>query len=121
VRVYVIAILLGACATAGPPAAGPAEPTSTSPSTAPRKEGEPEIVHVGKSYKLTHAAATARYAKGERCGGGDAPESQIGEPDQRNEMQIGRERVITYGFRFPEGMLLIRCRADHVETTRTLK
>ena len=84
-------------------------------------EHQPEVVHSGKSWNLSFADATRRYQKGERCGGGDAPDQVLGAPDQHNEMQVGRDKVVTYGFRFPEGTLLIRCRADHVEVTRTLK
>jgi hypothetical protein len=79
------------------------------------------MVHSGKSFKLDFAAAQARYAKGERCGGPDAPDQVLGTPDQHNEMQMGRDKVVTWGFRYPQGTLLIRCRADHVEVTRTLK
>ena len=84
-------------------------------------EHQPEVVHSGKSWKLAYGEANRRYQKGERCGGDDAPDQVLGAPDQRNEMQMGRDKVVTYGFRFPEGTLLIRCRADHVEVTRTLK
>ena len=84
-------------------------------------ENQPEVVHSGKAFKLDFAAAQSRYAKGERCGGADAPDQVLGQPDQHNEMQMGRDHVVTYGFRFPQGTLLIRCRADHVEVTRTLK
>lgn len=84
-------------------------------------ENNPEIVHSGKSLKLSFADAQARYGKGARCGGSDAPESVIGAPDQRNQMQQGRTSLVTYGYRFREGTLLIRCRADHVELLRTLK
>jgi len=84
-------------------------------------EHQPEVVHSGKSWKLAYGEANRRYQKGERCGGEDAPDQVLGAPDQRNEMQMGRDKVVTYGFRFPEGTLLIRCRADHVEVTRTLK
>ena len=84
-------------------------------------EQQPEVVHTGKSFHLGYAEAAERYKKGERCGGAEAPDQVLGQPDQRNEMQMGRDHVVTYGFRFPEGTLLIRCRADHVEVTRTLK
>ena len=84
-------------------------------------EHQPEVVHSGKSFHLGYAEANARYTKGARCGGGDAPDQVLGQPDQHNEMQMGRDRVVTYGFRFPQGTLLIRCRADHVEVARTLK
>jgi hypothetical protein len=84
-------------------------------------EHQPEVVHSGKSFKLGYAEATQRYGKGERCGGADAPDQVLGAPDQRNEMQMGRDHVVTFGFRFPQGTLLIRCRADHVEVARTLK
>jgi hypothetical protein len=82
---------------------------------------QPEVVHSGKSFRLAYGEATTRYSKGERCGGENAPDQVLGQPDQRNEMQMGRDKVVTYGFRFPQGTLLIRCRADHVEVTRTLK
>ena len=81
-------------------------------------EHQPEVVHAGKSFRLGYAEASARYQKGERCGGDNAPDQVLGAPDQRNEMQMGRDHVVTYGFRFPQGTLLIRCRADHVEVHR---
>lgn len=84
-------------------------------------EHQPQIVRSGKSFKIAWAAAQTRYAKGARCAGEDAPESVIGAPDQRNEMQVAKSHVVTYGFRFAEGTLMIRCRADHVEMVRTLK
>lgn len=84
-------------------------------------EHQPEVVHAGKSFRLGYGEATTRYTKGERCGGDNAPDQVLGQPDQKNEMQMGRDKVVTYGFRFPQGTLLIRCRADHVEVTRTLK
>ena len=84
-------------------------------------EHQPEVVHSGKAFHLSYDEASARFKKGERCGGGDAPDQVLGQADQRNEMQMGRDKVVTYGFRFPQGTLLIRCRADHVEVTRTLK
>ncbi|MGZ3406659.1 MAG: hypothetical protein ACXVAN_09485 [Polyangia bacterium] len=84
-------------------------------------EHQPEVVHSGKSFRLGYGEASSRYSKGERCGGENAPDQVLGQPDQRNEMQMGRDKVVTYGFRFPQGTLLIRCRADHVEVTRTLK
>jgi hypothetical protein len=79
------------------------------------------MVHTGKSFKLDYGAALSRYAKGSSCAGGSAPETVLGTPDQRNEMQMGRDKLVTYGFRYKEGTLLIRCRGDHVEVTRTLK
>jgi hypothetical protein len=84
-------------------------------------EHQPEVVHSGKTWKLGWDEAQARYRKGERCGGDDAPDQVLGQPDQHNEMQMGRDKVATWGFRFPQGTLLIRCRADHVELTRTMK
>jgi hypothetical protein len=74
-----------------------------------------------KQLNLGYADASARYSKGARCGGGDAPDKVIGPPDQRNEMQQGKDRLVTYGYRFREGTLLIRCRADRVEVQRTLR
>src|SRR5262249_27022650 len=84
-------------------------------------EHEPEMVRSGSAFRVSWADAQARYSKGARCAAEDAPETVIGKPDQRNEMQMGRAKVVTYGFRFKEGTLMIRCRADHVETTRTMK
>jgi hypothetical protein len=115
----VLALALPACATSSGRAPPPARAAASEPA---RKAGEPEIVHTGKARKLTLGQATERYErKGNRCAGADAPEQVIGEPDQRNEMQQGRDKVVTYGYRFAEGTLMIRCRADHVETTRRLK
>jgi hypothetical protein len=85
-------------------------------------EHEAEVVRSGKSpYSISWQAAQARYNKGNKCYGRDAPDAVIGPPDQKNEMTQGRTKVVTYGFRFREGTLMIRCRADHVETTRVLK
>jgi hypothetical protein len=84
-------------------------------------EHQPEVVRSGNSYRVSWSDAQAHYAKGARCAGDDAPETVIGKPDQHNEMQVGRAKVVTYGYRFKEGTLMIRCRADHVETTRTMK
>lgn len=84
-------------------------------------EHDPEVVHSGKSFRVSWADAQARYAKGARCGGADAPDQVIGQPDQHNQMQVAHDKVETWGFRFPEGTLMIRCRADHVEVLRTLK
>jgi hypothetical protein len=95
------------------PTSGEAESMSSS--------HDPEVVNTGKSYKLTYHDASARYGKGARCAGEDAPETVIGPPDQRNEMQQAHDKLVTYGYRFPQGTLLIRCRADHVEVQRTLK
>jgi hypothetical protein len=82
---------------------------------------QPQIVRAGKTFKLSFLEAQTRYSKGARCAGDDAPENTVGQPDQRNEMQVGKSRVVTYGFRFAEGTLMIRCRADHVEMVRLLK
>jgi hypothetical protein len=84
-------------------------------------EHQPEVVQQGKAYSISWQAAQARYNKGNKCYGPDAPDAVIGPPDQKNEMTQGRTKVVTYGFRFREGTLMIRCRADHVETTRVLK
>jgi hypothetical protein len=83
--------------------------------------GGPEIVHTGKTLNVDFNAAQTRYAAGARCGGSDAPETIIGAPDQRNETQVGRDRVVVYGFRFPQATLLIRCRNDRVESAKTLR
>jgi hypothetical protein len=127
------ALTLAGCAAGGGHHAEHVAPAPTAPAGADGEavgggggeasgpEHQPEVVHSGKSFRLGYAEATARYTKGERCGGGDAPDQVLGQPDQHNEMQMGRDRVVTYGFRFPQGTLLIRCRADHVEVVRTLK
>ncbi len=136
--VIALAVGAGACASGGSGGGGGHHTEHVAPPSVPATaegeamggggEGEasgpehaPEIVHSGKAWKLSYAEATQRYAKGERCGGADAPDQVLGPPDQRNEMQMGRDKVVTFGFRFPQGTLLIRCRADHVEVTRTLK
>jgi len=82
---------------------------------------EPEVVHERNRFRLAFAAAVDRYPKGARCGGPDMPETVLGKPDQKNEMQVAHDHVVTYGFRFPEGTLMIRCRGEHVEVRRTLK
>jgi hypothetical protein len=77
---------------------------------------------VGKTFNLTFAVARERYEKkGASCSGADAPESAVGAPDQRNEMQVGRDKVVLYGFRFPEGTLVVRCKDGQVETSRVLR
>jgi hypothetical protein len=111
--------LLG-CATGGQ-SEHVAPPTTTGGSEPSSPEHEPQIVKSGKSYKLGFADAAAHYRKGQSCAGSDSPEVMIGTPDQKNVMQIGRDRVVTYGFRFEEGTLMVRCRADRVEATRELK
>ena len=103
------------------PAAADGESMGGGGGEASGPEHQPEVVHSGKSFRLGIGEATTRYAKGERCGGENAPDQVLGQPDQKNEMQMGRDKVVTYGFRFPQGTLRIRCRADHVEETRTLK
>ena len=127
-REWLLALCFAGCA-----ASKPAERVAPPPATSAEAGGEavgggggdlgnqPEVVHSGKQFKLSWSAARDRYDKGNRCSGEDAPESVLGQPDQRNEMQQGRQKLVTYGYRFPEGTLLIRCRADHVELTRTLK
>jgi hypothetical protein len=91
------------------------------PGAAAPAPGEPEIVQTGKHFNLSLPAAHDRYGVHAHCAGGDAPESVIGEPDQRNEMTVGKDRLLVYGFRFPGGTLIIRCRNDKVETSRILK
>src|SRR4051794_6245268 len=63
---------------------------------------DPEIVRTGKSFKLDYGAALSRYSKGSSCAGSSSPESVLGAPDQRNEMQMGRDKLVTYGFRYKE-------------------
>lgn len=84
-------------------------------------EHTPEVVHTGKRFRIGLGEALRRYPRGARCGGEDAPDAVIGTPDQHNEMQVAHDHVVTWGFRFPDGTLLIRCRADHVEVARTLR
>jgi hypothetical protein len=84
-------------------------------------EHEPQVVHTGKKHNLEYDVVQERYSrKGNKCGGDDAPERAIGEPDQKNEMQIGRDHVVTYGYRYKQGTLMIRCRNEHVESLRSL-
>lgn len=134
-RASLVVVVMGLVGCAGaqhhethvaPPAAAPAgegggEAMGGGGGEASGPEHEPEVVHAGKSFRLSWADAQARYAKGARCGGDDAPEQVIGQPDQHNEMQVAHDKVVTYGFRFREGTLMIRCRGDHVEALRTLK
>jgi hypothetical protein len=115
-RIAAIAVLLLSCATSGDrpaPRAGHV--------VSPAAEGEPEIVRIGKVYKIGYPEALGRYSKGARCNGSDAPETVIGEPDQRNQVQVARDRIVTYGFRFRGATLFIRCRGNLVETARLLK
>jgi hypothetical protein len=140
IRVLLFALCSGAvpvgCATGGSSGSGSHEqhvapaPQAAAPEggeavggggEASGPEHQPEVVRSGNSYRVSWSDAQARYAKGARCAGEDAPETIIGKPDQHNEMQVGRAKVVTYGYRFKEGTLMIRCRADHVETTRTMK
>ena len=116
-------LLLGCAGTSGEravPAAHRGEP-AVYEVVSPAREGEPEIVRMKPLFKLGYRAAFERYAKGARCNGSDAPETVVGKPDQRNELEVARDRIVTYGFRFPEGTLLIRCRRNVVETSRMLK
>jgi hypothetical protein len=131
------ALVMGACASSGSGGSHHTEHVAPAPAQPAGADGEsmggggggeasgpetqPEVVHSGKSFKLDYDAAQARYHKGERCGGPDSPDQVLGTPDQHNEMQVGRDKVVTFGFRYPQGTLLIRCKADHVEVTRTLK
>jgi hypothetical protein len=85
------------------------------------EEHQPEMVHTGKKLNLSWADAQDRYSKkGNKCSGGDAPEQAIGAPDQRNEMTQGHDHIVIYGFHYKEGTLIIRCRNDHVDSTRVL-
>jgi hypothetical protein len=126
-----LALGLYGCAGAAGPSGGPqhvAPPSTSGPvegeavgSGEGSPEHEPEVVQTGRSYGLSFDAARGRYQKkGTRCGGADAPDAVIGKPDRKNEMQQGREKVVTYGFRFHQATLVIRCRNDHVETTRVI-
>jgi hypothetical protein len=82
---------------------------------------QPEMVHTGKKLNVSWSDAQDRYAKkGNKCGGADAPDQAIGTPDQKNEMQQGRDHIVVYGFHYKEGTLIIRCRNDHVDNTRVL-
>jgi hypothetical protein len=115
-----IFLMVAGCAASPPRHEAPPTKSGGGGGEASSPEREPEIVHTGKSLKLNLAQTEARYKKGERCGGADSPEAVLGAPDQKNEMMQGREKLVTYGFRFPEGTLMIRCRADHVETIKRL-
>ena len=91
------------------------------PATVRPAEHEPEIVYVGKMLKVRYADVPALYRKGHPCAGPEDPTVRVGAPDHQNVMQMGRDRVVTYGYSFPEGTILIRCRADHVEVCRSLR
>src|SRR5689334_20619524 len=85
------------------------------------EEHQPEMVHTGKKLNLSWSDAQDRYSKkGNKCSGSDAPDQAIGTPDQKNEMTQGHDKIVTYGFRYKEGTLIIRCRNDHVDSTRVL-
>src|SRR5262245_8242885 len=92
------ALLVCACASTKPATPAPTSTTTTIPGNP--AAGEPEIVQTGPSFHVTFAQARERYDKrGATCSGGEAPETVIGKPDQRNEMQQGRDKVVTYGYR----------------------
>ena len=104
-----------------PPASGEAGGEAVSSGSSGGDEHTPEMVHTGKKLNLTWADAQDRYAKkGNKCSGADAPDQAIGAPDQKNEMTQGHDKIVTYGFRYKEGTLIIRCRNDHVDSTRVL-
>jgi hypothetical protein len=111
----------GSPASPGAPGAAPPQAGGAAGGEATSPQHEPEIVHTGKAYRLDFAAASARYRQGRGCAGDDSPETVIGAPDQKNEMRVGKDRIVTYGYRFPSGTLLLRCRADRVELLRILK
>ncbi|HJZ88547.1 MAG TPA: hypothetical protein VKN99_25415 [Polyangia bacterium] len=124
-------IFAAACASSGSKSSTPqhvAPPTQTGPvegegvgTSSGTPEHDPEVVHTGKSFNLAFQAAHDHYErKGSKCAGADAPDNVIGKPDQRNETQIGHDKLVTYGYRFKEGTLVIRCRNDHVELTKIL-
>jgi hypothetical protein len=115
----VLVVAAAGCATRN--ARAPSAPGAPAGGEAMSPQREPEIVRNDARPRLSLADAVARYRKGSSCAGSEAPEVVIGAPEQRNVMQVGRERVITYGWRFPEGRLFLRCRADRVELARTLK
>jgi hypothetical protein len=71
--------------------------------------------------RMGYREAVERFAEGSSCSGPDSPESIIGRPDRRNQIHVARDRIVTYGFKFREATLLIRCRADVVEVARSLK
>jgi hypothetical protein len=71
--------------------------------------------------RMGYREAVERFSEGAACGGSDSPESIIGRPDRRNQIHVARDRIVTYGFKFREATLLIRCRADVVEVTRSLR
>jgi hypothetical protein len=113
-------VLLVGCATSQ---GGDVSRTSrkTGEVVSPAVEGEPEIVRAPPRFNIGSRDALARYAKGARCNGSDAPETVIGKPDQRNQLEVARDRIVTYGFRFPQGTLFIRCRGKVVETVRLIR
>jgi hypothetical protein len=136
-NLFLSALLVGTagCATAGGARASSGEHEAPAPQASAGATGDaeamgggssaddhqPEIVHTGNRLALSWADAQDRYAKkGNKCSGDDAPDRTIGAPSQKNEMQQGHDHVVTFGFRYKEGTLIIRCRNDHVESTRVL-
>jgi hypothetical protein len=135
-NVFLSTLLIGVgCASSG--GGGGSQPVHEAPApAAPAGEGgeavsagssgggdehQPEMVHTGKKLNLSWADAQDRYSKkGNKCSGGDAPEQAIGAPDQKNEMTQGHDHLVIYGFHYKEGTLIIRCRNDHVDSTRVL-
>jgi hypothetical protein len=101
--------------------------TGASPDPVARKhpvDGEgavqTRVSRVRFPLRMGYREAVERFHKGAECGGSDSPEAMIGWPDRRNQMHVAGARIVTYGFRFREGTLLIRCRADVVEAARSL-
>ena len=129
-RLVFLTTLVVACASSGggsrpvheaPAPAQAGESGGEAVSAGGGEEHQPEMVHTGKKMNLSWSDAQDRYAKkGNKCGGGDAPDQVIGAPDQKNEMQQGHDHVVVYGFHYKEGTLIIRCRNDHVDNTRVL-
>jgi hypothetical protein len=117
-RTAAFLVLLAGCAST----AADRPPSSRARSAAPGDaEFEPEIVRAPRRFKIGSGEALAHYPKGASCSGADAPETVIGKPNQRNQTQVARQRIIVYGFRFNQATLLIRCRGEVVETARLLK
>jgi hypothetical protein len=117
-RTAALLVLLAGCAATG---ADRPPPTPTARAAPGDADFEPEIVRAPRRFKMGSGEALARYPRGARCAGSDAPETVIGKPNQRNQTEVRRQRIIVYGFRFDQATLLIRCRGEVVETARLLR
>ena len=84
-------------------------------------EHQPEVVHSGKSFRLGYAEAARRYARASAAAAATRPTRCSASPTSATRCRWAAITSSPTASAFPEGTLLIRCRADHVEVTRTLK